>query len=108
MHGRRRDIGAAHDELAMGEIDHAHHAEDHRKPAGRQHQEREGVAELIKCRKDVGRDVHEPTRSMRGATLPSRVTVIAPACRYAGAISRRIRVSAEDSRACTAPSDLSW
>ena len=38
------DIGAAHDELAMGEVDDAHHAEDDRQPARGQHQEGEGVA----------------------------------------------------------------
>ena len=50
--GEDCDIGAAHDELAMGEVDDAHHAEDDRQPARRQDKEREGVPRLIEeCEK---------------------------------------------------------
>ena len=45
--GEDGGVGAAHDELAMREVDDAHHAEDHREPGRRDHQEREGVAELV-------------------------------------------------------------
>ena len=42
-----RDVRAAHDELAMREIDDAHHAEDHREAERREHQIGKAVAELI-------------------------------------------------------------
>ncbi len=45
MGGGDGDIGAAHDEFAMRQIDHAHHAEDDGEAAGGQNQKGEGVAE---------------------------------------------------------------
>ena len=44
--GEHRYICAAHDEFAVREVDHPHHAEDDRKAQPAQHQERERVREL--------------------------------------------------------------
>jgi hypothetical protein len=113
--GRRcRHIGSAHDEFAVGEIDHAHHAKDHREPTCRQHKERECVAELIERGECEGRDVHELTGMMqiRNAMPCHRklqwFKTAAPACRSIRRGRRQVRVSAAGSTACTAPSDPSW
>ena len=49
----RRDIGAEHHELAVSEIDDAHHAEDHGEADGGQEQEREADLELIEGVEDA-------------------------------------------------------
>ena len=49
----RRDIGAKHDELAVSEIDDAHHAEDHGEANSGQEQEREADLELIEGVEDA-------------------------------------------------------
>src|SRR5829696_8613324 len=49
----RRDIGAEHHELAMSEIDDAHHAEDYGETDRGQEQEREAGLELIEGVKDA-------------------------------------------------------
>src|SRR6185312_5330 len=41
-------IAAEHDELAMGEIDHAHHAEDDRQPGADEREEGDHVDDLEK------------------------------------------------------------
>src|SRR6185312_1775815 len=45
--GNRR-VAAEHDELAMGEVDDAHHAEDDRQPGADQHEEGDHVDDLEK------------------------------------------------------------
>ncbi len=44
---RRGDVGAAHDELAVGKVDDPHHPEDDGQPGARDDEERERVAELV-------------------------------------------------------------
>lgn len=50
--GRDGDVGPAHDQLAMGEVDDPHHAENHREARSAQHEEGECVADLVQSTKD--------------------------------------------------------
>ena len=47
------DVGAEHHELAVGEVDHAHHAEDDGQSDGGQQQEREADLELVEGVEDA-------------------------------------------------------
>ena len=49
------DIGAEHDELALRQIDHPHHAEDDGEPEADEDEDREGVADQIDV---VGEELH--------------------------------------------------
>jgi hypothetical protein len=69
------DIRPAHDELAVREIDHAHHAEDHRETERREHQIGEVVAELIHERIENRQSGHACStfeRTTRAATGGAR------------------------------------
>ena len=85
-------IGARHDELAMSEIDDAHHAENDREAAGAQHQKRARVAELIeKADNRVEHQICPAGRDEKGpAGRPSRQRFgIAPDGGAASGLSRQ-------------------
>jgi hypothetical protein len=47
VHEPDRDVGAAHDELTVRHVDHAHHAEHDGEARSGKDQEREDIRELI-------------------------------------------------------------
>ena len=66
------EIGAEHVEAGMGEIEHAHHAENQRQPA-RQHEQNHAVEHAVQRRKDDDLEHGPPSSAMRaGRANPSR------------------------------------
>ena len=53
------EVGTQHEHAGVGEVEHAHHAEDEGEPA-RQHEEEEAIDEAVEQSPDRGRDEPRP------------------------------------------------
>ena len=102
-----RHVGAGHDELAMGEIDDAHHAEDDRKPARAEHQKGACVAELV----EEADDGVEHGATCRAQRTGADGTFVPPGVCEAPGLTRPQRTLspwAADCSACTGRRGCSW